>query len=372
MTKNVFFTLIAFSIIASCKRETVKETRYGQEIRLEVKTRSVGINENTLQDYYLLSSFKEGNIEVLAGYNDKIHGLDFIQIENGDILNIPLDKEGENAVPLGVSGLFVHRKDSIWIYNNGKIYLLDNLGNVRKTIPTQMNEAPIVDTNFSTASVKLYYNGKRRSLFYASKLFVYEHFIEHDSIAKYRLLESPFLKGKEESAYGWKQIPNITYTDATIIYNYPIASDIYTIDLMTQEESLFGGESRYTSNLSNQLRSGFTFENAERHKVENIHFFEVMYNKRYNVYYRLHLGENTDMDEQNLFESYNRKRMYLMVFDQNFRVISEVDLGVGQYSYMNSWISIDEGLLLFKKEQDMHENDDYIELVIFYPCIGPT
>jgi hypothetical protein len=61
--------------------------------------------------------------------------------------------------------------------------------------------------------------------------------------------------------------------------------------------------------------------------------------------------------------------MYLMVFDHNFQVISEMDLGVGQYSYINSWVSIDEGLLLFKKEKDMHENDERIELAIFYPRI---
>lgn len=356
-------------MFTSCQKNHVKENVFGDNVSLNIEELAIRINENTLQEYYLLSSFKtEDGAEVIVGYNDMTHALDIIDLQNKEVSNVFFQKEGVDAIPLSVTGLHAYKKDSIWLYNYGNIYLMNNKGTLKTTIPTLTDDLVIVNTNYSMGSVKLYFNKKRRSLFYASKSFVYEHFVDSNTIVKYRIKESSFLKGKEATEYGWKQTPNISYTDNVIIYNYPIASDFYVIDLSTGDEFVFGGKSRYTNNISNQIGTIFTFDNAERHKVENIHFFEFLYSKKYNSYFRLHLGEGECIDGKDLYESYNQKKLYITVFDKDFSVIHETELIPNKYCYINSWVSVDSGLILFNKQATIYnEETEILALDLFYP-----
>ena len=167
---------------------------------------------------------------------------------------------------------------------------------------------------------------KGKSNFFASEYSLTDH-----SIKTYPLGATEDKDFRNE--YGWKQCPNVTYTDKAILYNFPIESNIYVIDIESGKGSAFGGKSQYTTNSVKKLQSPFSFTDGNRHIHENVHFFELLYDSTNDRYYRLHLGSNVDYNDKMDFESlYHSKTMYLMVFNNEFEIINETKLDKERYN----------------------------------------
>lgn len=345
-------------VLASCSynsnKESLKDNIYGQIRTLSCKTSEIITDENTLYDYNIQSFFTtKKNEECILAYNYQTHSFDIFNLSTRKISHTKLKDEGKDAIIPDLQGLYVHNEDSVWAYNSGIIYLLDLQGIVKRTIRIDklQNEPAIILTNYSIASVKLFYNQSKNALYYATlsqnsspEYFANEYSLTNSSIVKYPLTRH--LNDDVRKSYGWKQIPNITFTDKYIIYNFPIESDIYRIDISTNKNERHGGKSKYTENKASMLNSPFTFEEAERHKIENIHFYEIQYDKAHNVYYRLHVDKTDFSKTNNTFSLYQKKQPYLQVFDEDFKVINEIALAKNRYNYINNWVCTKDGLLI--------------------------
>ena len=67
-----------------------------------------------------------------------------------------------------LSGLYVHQEDSLWLYSQGFLYLVNNEGEVKGKYELPFPEGGfiMVETNFSMATIKLFYHPQRNSVFY--------------------------------------------------------------------------------------------------------------------------------------------------------------------------------------------------------------
>jgi len=341
---------------------------------------SIPIDENTLCSYQAFSTFREkNNEELLFAYNNPMHSLDIFNLSDKSISHIQFDSEGTNGILKNISGIHVHKKDSIWLYSQGVLYLTDFCGKVNKTVqlPFPTGGFPWVETNFSMATSKLFYHPTRESVFYltvtptenSADYLVHEYSIKTGSFKTYPL-KGGILEKNTGKNFGWMQFPNVTYTQNDILYNFPISSNVYKINIETGKESAFGGQSKYTSNVVSELCMPYTFPDADKHLTENVHFFEMQYDQKNEIYYRLHLDKVNFSTETKSNLLYNSKDMYLTIFNKNFEIIYENKLASKTYSYHNSWGILDNKLFITKDNLlDDNKDSDSFEMNLFVPIL---
>ena len=357
MTKriSIFLYIIIVLSLFSCKerRNTLLDSQYTTEVRVNTDEYIMPTKENFfLRNYNMLSS----SGDIVVAYNYRVHALDIFN-QSDYLAQIELKTEGGDGILQDIQGLHFHTWDSIWIYNHGIIYLTDTTCSVKKkiNIGNLQDEEIIIHSNYSISRINLYYNKEKKSLFYSTRIIsdidnpqfnVYEYVLETGDIKKYEL-SSSYYDTDIMSMYGWKNSPNITFSDTKIIYNYPIESNIYTINLNDKSKQIYGGKSKFTANVAERLTKNTEILDAEKHKIENIHFFEMVYNPSLNLYFRLHVDKNEYFPNKDAFVQFNEKDLYLTIFNNKFEILSETKLRSNRYSIITSWCPVNDGLLLF-------------------------
>ena len=365
--KNLFFLFFVINIVCSCKDGGgVLNSQYGTSVILKRENISIPIDSETLTSYQIFSAYNDGEYNYILGYNSKLHAIDIIDVYDRLVSHVQLKEDGENGVLNQVSGIFVHSMDSIWVYSQNHLYLIDTLGCVKNSVvlPFPTGGFIVIDTNFSIATNKLFYHPERESIFYltaiptevSAEYKVYEYNLNSKNFQSYDL-KGGELEKESGKKYGWKQFPNVSYTLDKIVYNFPISSNVYSIDLKTKKETATGGRSKFTSNLVSELVMPYDFQMANKHLLENIHFFELQYDYSKDVYYRLHLGSVEYVDKQNFNDAYSEKNLYMTVFNKNFEIINESDLGMGGYNCFNYWGILNDAFFIARNIPESDETN---------------
>ncbi|MDR1330755.1 MAG: DUF4221 domain-containing protein [Tannerella sp.] len=363
-----------YSLLMTCfscgERDATVGNRYGEAVSPVVTRDDISLDERCLTSYNILSTFVENGSDHVFAYNSRTHVLDHFNLTERTVSHIALNREGPDAVPVDMSGIYVHSRDSIWVYGAQTILLLDGDGGVtaRLELPAEDHGSPMIDTNFSIYSSKLYYHPERNSVFYLtasvendrSTYAVCEYSPASRSVTAWPL-NATGRRAHLRTDYGWMQLPNVTYAKHAIIYNFPIESNVYEIDLASGRETVHGGKSRYTPNEVSRLKMPYSFEDGDRHMIENVHFYEVAYDAARDVYYRLHLGATEYDATADVYTLYNRKSMYLTVFNRRFEVIGEMRLDDRRYNYRNCWGVLGRGLFI-ATDNMLREDVDYEKL----------
>ena len=379
--KRIFMIGILSIVAISCTNEknNLLGNQYGNAISLGKTNVAIPIDENTLCSYQTYSIIKTNEGELLFAYNDPMHSIDVFDLKGRAVSHIQLETEGTNGILKNVTGIYVCGEDSIWLYSQGLLYLIDSHGMVDKRIklPFPTGGFPWVETNFSMATSKLFYHPTRESVFYltvtptkkSADYLVYEYFIQTNSFKTYHLKGGRF-EEKAGRNFGWMQFPNVTYTMDGILYNFPISSNVYKIDMETNKEEAFGGQSQYTLNTVSELCMPYTFQDADKHMIENVHFFEVQYDSKSQVYYRLHLDKANYTTEIKSNILYNGKNLYLTVFDKDFKIVYENKLENKRYCYYNCWGVLNNKFFIAKDNLlDDNKDFDLFEIDLFEPVL---
>ena len=163
--------------------------------------------------------------------------------------------------------------------------------------------------------------------------------------------------------------PNVSFNNECIIYNYPIESHIYTIDLANKTKKTFSADSRYTQNLAEKCSSSTDYSIWEKHGFENPHFFDIMYLPEYEMFVRLHI-DKIDFDiTKNLEKLAYKRDFYLMIFDKDFNIVCEKKLPSNRLSPYTGWTVTNDGIVFFVDNiYDKHDTDNLI-LDIIHPKV---
>jgi hypothetical protein len=349
-------------LFLSCSNNSLVNNKSGSPVDLGKNEIHVNMDENTVNGYNLLSTLYNGE-DFAVAYNSYTHSVDVINITKDTVSHIVLDSEGPDGITHTVSGIYAHTLDSIWVSTVENIVLVDSAGHVKRRVSLlrKEGEVSLTITNFSIGTSKIYYNSKRNSLFSLmmsvssdkAGFFVEEYSLLNGSIKKYPV--TMVVEKNLRYSYGWKQCPNVTFTDTKILYNFPIESNVYVIDVETGNNMVYGGKSQYTNNEVGPLNFPYDFEKANRHIIENVHFFELNYDPVNDVYYRLHLNRTGSDVTRDFEDIYNCREMYLTVFNSEFEVINESKLDNFTYNYRNCWGILSKGLFIAKS--NFHRKD---------------
>ena len=352
---NKTFIISFFCIFVSCNNKSIIDPNYGTPAELNRIEMNIGIDENTLNSYNILSPLFYNGKDYIFANNFRTHAIDIINITDYKISHIILESEGgANGISKEISGLYASSLDSIWIATMTNISLIDSDGQVikRYSLLERDSETALIMCNFSNCTSKIYYNKIRNSLFYLimtvhdnkSTFFVEELSLLDNTKNKYHI---HFNTDRDlRNDYGWKQCPNVTFTDSKILYNLPVESNIYVIDIKSGENRFYGGKSKFTNNEVGKLSLPYDFQQANRHISENVHFFEVNHDPIKDVYYRLHFGSITFDATQDFESLLNKKELYLTVFNNEFEIINETRLDAQKYNFRNCWGITNKGLFM--------------------------
>lgn len=362
--KALSYIILSFCLfLVSCVGNK-KQTNQGpaSEIELDIEEVFFPASEVlNLKSYHLSSSFHDDSLNLLYGYNYKLHALDCVDINQRTISEMTLSDQGESAIMHRVCGLFVQNPDSIWLYDDAqRVFLLNGKGEVLRIVDLRESlkegEQVLINSNYAMSTARLYYDRDSNSLLYGVKDFstsptsfkVRETFL-NDAISSidYSLRASVVVPDISGGDYANMSDPNINFADGKIVYNYPVESHIYIIDRRSRKSEIIVADSRYTKNVAGKCESKQDYSKWERHSVENPHFYDVMYLSALGIYARLHLSEGEFDTTKSLLDLESSRDLYLTLFDKDFTLLGEEKLPSRRYSYFTGWGAINDGLVIF-------------------------
>ena len=372
-TMNHKLLLFSFLIILfSCNNDNsiISNNKSSRNItELDVTSNSIELTEEYLNNYYTQTAFSNDGDDYMVAYNHKTHHIDLFNLTTKEKHTIQLHAEGQSAIPQRVDALYANTPNTIWIYAMGSVYLLKNQGEIDKkyNLPVDEGEHIINNANYSNATIKLDYDADNNSLRYVtvdmsdkSYFYINEFDLETETVKKTELPYTEAEQGIGEK-FGWMQHPNVTYRNNRVIYNFPFNSNVYTLNLDTQEMDSFGGKSKFTKNTTSETDLA-SMDNWFKHTVENVHFYEVNYDTHKDCYYRLH-SEGVDFNSNvEMGELLKNKRLYLTIFDGDLNVINEFEFAKDKYPLSGGDVLLG-GLFLINdssgKEAEQYELLEY-------------
>lgn len=364
--------LSSLIILLSCNNDNtiISNKKSSKNItELDVTSSSIELTEEYLNNYYTQTAFSNDGDDYMVAYNHKTHHIDLFNLTTKEKHTIQLHAEGQSAIPQRVDALYANTPNAIWIYAMGSVYLLNNEGEIDKkyNLPVDEGEHIINNANYSNATIKLDYDAKSNSLRYVtvdmsdkSYFYINEFDLETETVKKTELPYTEAEQGIGEK-FGWMQHPNVTYRNNRVIYNFPFNSNVYTLNLDTQEMDSFGGKSKFTKNTTSETDLA-SMDNWFRHTIENVHFYEVNYDTHKDCYYRLH-SEGVDFNSNvEMGELLKNKRLYLTIFDGDLNVINEFEFAKDKYPLSGGDVLLG-GLFLINdssgKEAEQYELLEY-------------
>ena len=370
---KILFSILFVLLISCTGKKTGRKIDNG---KVEIEVEEITFppqNVLQLKSYYLSSSIHKDSVDFLIGYNHKLHSLDYINLKSKLVTQTMLFSEGPNTLSR-LSGIYGHTLDSIWVSDDSeRAFLINRTGNVKNIVNLRESiiddEQLLIITNYAMFTSHLYYNEVHQSLMFlvknlSSNTFgIREVFVnEEREPITYQLSPSkivPNLKGE----YAFMDAPNVNIVGENIIYNYPVESSIYTLNMSTSEKNIIMADSRYTSNLVDKDAPGEDYSAIEKRRIENPHFYDVMYIPKFKMYARLHVGEVSFDQSRGMDNLINDRTLYLMLFNEKMERVCELELSRHRYNYFTGWSTSYGGIALFV-DNVLDENNDTDDLII--------
>ncbi len=383
MKTTIFYYLCAFMLLSACSQSQKEKKIDDKDIvgikRMEVKFPPADVLQ--LKSYYLSSCISRDSDEVLIGYNYQEHALDCIHLDTKQISQISLQQEGPDAI-VRLTGLYGHKKDSIWLSDESeRIFLINQKGGILKRIRVrdylQDDEELILNTNHAMSTVHLYYDAYHQSLLCTVKdrstspvsFKVKEISLQQEKVLTYELSPS-VIEPNVSKGYANMSEPNVNFQGDNIIYNYPIESHIYLLNRRTGERKVIDAASRYTKNKADKCSSKTDYTAWERHGFENSHFFDIMYIPQYDMYARLHFGPIDFETNRNLRIVAYQRPIYLMLFDNSFQKLCEVELPSNRYNPYTGWNVTKSSIAFFVDGEQGYPDVEDLIMELIYPAEG--
>lgn len=373
-TISKLFLVIPFFAFMSCTGQKSDSKIDNDAVATEVEEIKFPTQKALqLKSYYLSSPIHTDSADFLVSYNYRSHSLDYINLKSKLITQTILLREGPNALTR-LTGIYAHTLDSIWVSDESeRIFLIDNTGEIKNTVNLKENlretEQILINTNHAMYTSRLHYNKVRQSLMFlvknlSSKTFVVrELFVDKEKEAiNYELSPSKIIPDMSVG-YTFMDAPNVNFTNENIIYNYPVESSIYTLNIQTKERKSIMANSRYTANIVEKVEAGIDYPSLEKCRIQNPHFFDVMYIPKLKTYARLHLGGIAHDEKREMNQLMNDRTLHLMLFNEKMERIGETKLAEHRYNNFTGWSISYNGIALFV-DNILDEENDTEELIV--------
>lgn len=369
----LFITCICF---ISCK--STDQSKYIINSKLakdawkyEIKIDSIQIpmKQAYIGPYFTYTQYSEHDVDYLLGYNPISSSIDIFDLTNrkrfkqlsliGKSLSFKnLDKKdldkSRSVADIGI----IDFSSIILNYGNEKLIVIDT--NLRKKQEISMDGISI-QNNMPGRLIS--YSHDFKMFFYNNQLVlnqVYNNFDLNKKMPAFASLNistgrltflpisySDYLyKIKGSAGFLTSIVTSEHQKQGVLTYSYLYESNIYQYNPKNSTITCYGGTPSKGKNLADSISysKGEDPKKWVTHNIENSQFFNVMYDKYRHVYYRFSL-RNIAQENGKYFNSILDKPLVLMIFNEKFEVIKEIELPMYKYS-PNTWFITKEGLFV--------------------------
>jgi hypothetical protein len=332
--------------------------------------------------------FDSNGVRIFSVLNYNTKTIYFYSYETCKFLETLSITKKDSTLLKYINAYYVKNKDSIYFHDdvNQKILLLDSKKNLKDSIslikgmnPKTINWTLKFPFYNPTASSPMHLS--KQGLIYTGQ---YMWAIPDSLINNFKFTALVDFKKKKVShintypddIYGggmWDDpIYSAVYSDLDfennkLVYSYPIAHDVYVVDLSTNVQRTFFAGSNYAKSISGirkQKKGDLTYrEKLKNHIVKTDLYGGIKYDKYNKVYYRiLRKGIQNAKPSDDLFD----KNLAVIILDKDFNYLGEKVIGKSkEWNWENSFVT-KEGLNIEYIEQS---NNDETQLTfkIFKP-----
>ncbi|MCD8739809.1 DUF4221 domain-containing protein [Mucilaginibacter roseus] len=339
------------------------------DYKLKIDSVSIPLKEGFDTLYYTYTTYAQQNQDFLIGYNAKKACLDIINLTKAKCVK---------HLFLNKTALFTQKLDRQDLDKSKSITDITVIGNDSILINDSNNRLLLVDTNlnlikaFDLNAIAKNNNLPGRVISYSSNF----RMLEHDNKLLLNQIYPQYSWEKKVSVFSALDMKNekltelpLSFSDylyeitgkggylvnvgtseyqknGLLTYNYMYESNIYQFKDKDSTLTIYGGTMSGGSNYVTPIeyKGGDDLKKWDIHNVENTQFFNVMYDKFRNVYYRFSL-KNIDYKNGKYFNSILDKPLVLMIFNEKFEVIKEITLPLYIYA-PNTWFINKQGLYI--------------------------
>jgi len=319
--------------------------------------------------YYTYSTYSVNGTDYLVGYNSRHTSLDIFNLTRRSAVkqvNLSadsfflnkLDKQDLNKGK-SITDICIINLDSIIInFSNQKLIILDTALKKKRVI--FLDSLPVHN---NLAGYPISYSNYFRMVPYNNRVLLNEIYFDSnwsvkrpcfatldlttEKMSPLPIYYSDYLYDIKGKAGFLGMINTSGYQkDGLLTYNYLYESNIYQYNAKDTTITCYGATTSKGRNIVKPFfyKEGDDLKNWQIHNIESAQFFCVMYDKFRNVYYRFSLR---DIPYKNgkYFNSILDKPLTLMIFNDKFEVIEELQLPMYTYA-PNTWFITAEGLFI--------------------------
>lgn len=317
----------------------------------EVTRLSIPISANQLNSYQVYSNYQEKNTNKLLGYNGSRHSLDYFDLDNSTVIKSEnLNREGPNGIGT-IESIYWHSADSIFMFERGKIHIVEEGGKKINTIDLYELFAdenigePICNYYF-----KLNYQENKKSIYF----FLLQHGSNPQEKASLPVVASLNIETLEINALPIRHTKHYqeiegkvgfinylgfqNFMSGDMIYNFQYESTLFSLSEEDNEiRQSRSHEMKITPELLSIDPSAF-----DLHAIDNPHFLTPIPDNWRNLIYR---GTWDSPDSSSPEHGFTEKEISISVFDSHMSFISTFSLP--NYTYqINNWFVNENGLYL--------------------------
>lgn len=382
MKISYLYILLTPIFLIGCSKkstENKENTISSKYILREVEDKQFELDENTTQNspYFQYISNKDSSI--FAFINEYDNSITINNFKTCKLIKkIYFNKEGPNGV--GKIQNFYIKDSLIYIHNHGEqtIYITDFYATIRDKISIDLSSyiadginvpAILPDPIRPLNSIK-------------DELILCGFTIEREGETKentpstvlYNLKNKTirFTNGFPELYHkgNWGINPTYRFISYTInnknemVISYPADGYIYINNLSNEIRKYYAGIENGEDGLkpiTKKRNTRISFEEEDRHYMNNIVYGGIFYDKNENIYYRI-VTLPTKMDKKKKSNMYN-KRIQIIVLDNKFNIIGRYNIKENIYISGYSFLS-NEGLHIKTNSSD----DDFMKFKTFKLC----
>jgi len=268
---------------------------------------------------------------------------------NGDLIGFNINSQElvfkipKTTLPISrtngeVSSVHVHNFDSIFIIQTYQFHLIDTSGIVKHQADINKGDDKYAFGNIHS-DFPVFYDNKTDKLYTQTYYWKRK---QHDRLYYTSPIESSinvstndierlpvyYSKLYQKYYYGYANHVYRSFTDSLNIYTFPVDPNIYVYNRYAGNYKVIGGKSKYQRQPVRTLsRKQKDDDKTKINHFSTIPFYyKVHYNPFQNYYYRFFSPALPQKNEEGLFNKYSDREHILMIFDEQFRLIDEIEL----------------------------------------------
>lgn len=380
MPRHSLIYLLFLSILISCTNAKEdkfliksKEANDGIEYTLTIDSIKIPRESVLNTNYFTYSVFNKNDVDYLFGYNAGTSTIDIINLTkriNYKQLHLSRDtsifqKLDKQDLDKGksITDIAIISFDSIMLnYSNRKLILLDTSMLIKNNI-----DLDNLSNQNGVSGKAISYSHNFKWVFHKGGLLFNQIYADNNwgqktpmvsslniSTGKLSLIPIPYsdylyqIKGR--AGFLTSVLTSEFQKDGLLTYSFLGESNIYQYDPKNATITSYGATASKGKNLVDSMEyTGDDVKMWNIHNIENTQFLNVMYDKYRHLYYRFSL-RNIPYKNGKYFAATLDKPLTLMVFNEKFEVIKELDMPQDLYA-ASTWFITKEGLFISPTNQ---------------------